>query len=64
MLGHARAVLRQPHAEGVRGTIPDLNVAADGIARQRREVEEMLAHRTRRSVEQIHVDFGLVDQIL
>lgn len=78
MLGHARAVLRQPHAEGARGTIPDLIVAADEIARQRREVEEMLAQGTGRSVEQIHADldrdlvldakaardFGLVDQIL
>lgn len=78
MLGHARAVLRQPHAEGARGTIPDLIVAADEIARQRREVEDMLAQGTGRSVEQIHADldrdlvldakaatdFGLVDQIL
>ncbi|GAA1870608.1 ClpP family protease [Brevibacterium marinum] len=78
MLGHARAVLRQPHAEGARGTIPDLIVAADEIARQRREVEQMLANGTGRSVEQIHEDldrdlvldaraakdFGLVDQIL
>lgn len=78
MLGHARAVLRQPHAEGARGTIPDLIVAADEIARQRREVEQMLAQGTGRSVEQIHEDldrdlvldataakdFGLVDQIL
>ncbi|TSI16897.1 ClpP family protease [Brevibacterium aurantiacum] len=78
MLGHARVVLRQPHAEGARGAIPDLIVAADEIARQRREVERMLAQGTGRSIEQIHADldrdlvldaqaaqdFGLVDQIL
>lgn len=78
MLAHARAVLRQPHAEGARGTIPDLIVAADEIVRQRREVEEMLALGTGRSVDQIHRDldrdlvldaeaakeFGLIDQIL
>lgn len=78
MLGHARAVLRQPHTEGARGAIPDLIVAADEIARQRREVEQMLAQGTGRSVGRIHADldrdlvldaqaardFGLVDQIL
>ncbi|MEY8569501.1 ClpP family protease [Brevibacterium linens] len=78
MLAHARAVLRQPHAEGARGTIPDLIVAADEIVRQRREVEEMLAGSTGRTPEQIHRDFdrdlvldakgaqefGLVDVIL
>ena len=78
MLAHARVVLRQPHAEGARGTIPDLIVAADEIVRQRREVEAMLAADTGRSPEQIHADldrdlvldaeaakaFGLVDQIV
>ena len=78
MLEHARAVLRQHHAEGARGAIPDLIVAADEIARQRRDVEAMLAKGTGRSVDQIHADldrdlvlnaqaardFGLVDQIL
>ncbi|HJF76719.1 MAG TPA: ATP-dependent Clp protease proteolytic subunit [Brevibacterium linens] len=57
MLAHARAVLRQPHADGARGTIPDLIVAADEIVRQRREVEEMLAGSTGRTPEQIHRDF-------
>lgn len=78
MLAHARAVLRQPHAEPARGTIPDLIVAADEIVRQRREVEEMLAACTGRTAEQIHADldrdlvltaeaakeFGLVDRLL
>src|SRR5699024_10197698 len=74
MLGHARAVLRQPHAEGARGTIPDLIVAADEIVRQRREVEGMLAANTGRRPEQIRrdldldakaaQDFGLIDVIL
>ena len=78
MLGHARAVLRQPHAEGARGTIPDLIVAADEIVRQRREVEGMLAASTGRSQGQIRRDldrdlvldakaaqeFGLIDVIL
>ncbi|MGO2035325.1 MAG: ClpP family protease [Brevibacterium sp.] len=78
MLEHARAVLRQPYAEGARGTIPDLILAADEMSRQRREVEAMLARGTGRSLEQIHADldrdlvldaeaakeFGLIDQIL
>jgi ATP-dependent Clp protease protease subunit len=78
MLEHARAVLRQPHAEGSQGTIPDLIVAADEIVRQRREVEGMLARSTGRSAEQIHLDldrdlvldaraakeFGLIDAIV
>lgn len=78
MLAHARVVLRQPHAEGARGTIPDLIVAADEIVRQRREVEGMLAADTGRSREQIHADldrdlvldaeaakaFGIIDAIV
>jgi len=78
MLEHARAVLRQPYAEGARGTIPDLILAADEMSRQRREVEAMLARGTGRSLEQIHADldrdlvldaeaakeFGLIDHIL
>ena len=78
MLEHARAVLRQPYAEGARGTIPDLILAADEMTRQRREVEAMLARGTGRSLEQIHADldrdlvldaeaakeFGLIDHIL
>lgn len=78
MLAHARVVLRQPRAEGARGTIPDLIVAADEIVRQRREVEAMLAADTGRSLEQIHADldrdlvldaeaakaFGIIDAIV
>lgn len=78
MLEHARAVLRQPYAEGARGTIPDLILAADEMSRQRRSVESMLARGTGRTPAQIHADldrdlvldaeaakeFGLIDQIL
>lgn len=78
ILPHARVVLHQPAAEGQRGAVPDLIVQADEMARVRRQLEEILAHHTGRSPEQVRDDterdkvltapeavtYGLVDAVL
>ncbi len=77
MLRHARAVLHQPAAQG-RGTIPDLILEADEVARVRSVLEEVLARHTGRSAVQVREDterdlvltggdavaYGLVDAVL
>ncbi len=77
MLPHARVVLHQP-AMSQRGTIPDLIVEADEVARIRTLLEEILAHHTGRSAEQVRddtdrdlvlpgqaaVDYGIADTVL
>jgi ATP-dependent Clp protease, protease subunit len=55
ILAHGRVVLHQPSAEG-RGTLPDLIVAADEVARIRRQLEEVLALHTGRDVETVRRD--------
>jgi ATP-dependent Clp protease protease subunit len=70
-------VLHQPATQG-RGTIPDLILEADEVARVRLLLEEVLARHTGRTPEQIRqdtdrtlvlpgeaaVDYGLVDTVL
>ena len=56
VLPHARVVLQQPGQGGSRGDLPDLQVAAKEILRQRAETEAILAHHTGRSIEQVHAD--------
>ena len=77
MLPHGRVVIHAPAAEG-RGTIPDLILEADEIARVRALQEELLARHTGRTPEQIRDDlerdliltaadavrFGVVDRVL
>ncbi len=77
MLPHARVVLHQPAAQG-RGTIPDLILEAEEVARVRAELEEILAAHTGRTPEQVRedterdlvlpgqaaVDYGIADGIL
>jgi ATP-dependent Clp protease protease subunit len=77
MLPHARVVLHQP-AMQQRGTIPDLIVEADEVARIRTLLEEILARHTGRSAEQVRedtdrdlvlpgqaaVDYGIADGVL
>lgn len=77
MLPHGRVVIHAPAAEG-RGTIPDLILEADEIARVRTLQEELLARHTGRTPEQIRDDlerdliltaadavrFGVVDRVL
>ena len=55
ILAHARVVLHQPSAEG-RGTLPDLIVAADEIARVRRQLEEVLSRHTGRDAATLRRD--------
>jgi len=77
ILPHGRVVLHQPATQG-RGSIPDLIVDAEEIARVRLLLEELLAHHTGRSADQVRedtdrdlvlpgqaaVDYGIVDVVL
>ena len=77
VLPHTRVVLHQPAAQG-RGTIPDLILQADEVARVRSQLENILARHTGRSTEQLRhdtdrdrvfdaqaaVDYGLADLVL
>ncbi|MBP8919230.1 MAG: ATP-dependent Clp protease proteolytic subunit [Micropruina sp.] len=77
ILPHGRVVIHAPAAEG-RGTIPDLILEADEVARVRLLQEELLARHTGRTPEQIRSDlerdliltpaeavrFGVVDRVL
>lgn len=77
ILAHGRVVLHQPSAQS-RGTIPDLIIAADEIARVRTELEGVLSRHTGRSVEELRRDtdrdlvlpaeqavaYGLADRVL
>ena len=77
VLPHARVVLHQPSGGG-QGTLPDLALQAKEIARIRAEMEQILAHHTGRSVEQVRedterdlvlsaveaVEYGIVDGVL
>ena len=77
ILPHGRVVLHQPATQG-RGTIPDLILEADEVARVRLLLEEILAEHTGRTAEQVRqdtdrtlvlpgeaaVDYGIVDTVL
>ena len=77
ILPHGRVVLHQPATQG-RGSIPDLIVEAEEIARVRLLLEELLAHHSGRTPEQVRedtdrdlvlpaaaaVDYGIVDAVL
>lgn len=77
VLPHTRVVLHQPAAQG-RGTIPDLILQADEVARVRNQLENILARHTGRSTEQLRHDtdrdrvfdaeaavaYGLADRVL
>jgi ATP-dependent Clp protease protease subunit len=77
ILPHGRVVLHQPATQG-RGTIPDLILEAEEIARVRTLLEEILSRHTGRTPEQVRadtdrdrvltaqaaIDHGIVDQVL
>jgi ATP-dependent Clp protease protease subunit len=77
ILPHGRVVLHQPAAQG-RGTIPDLILEAEEIARVRAVLEEILSRHTGRPAAQVRedtdrdlvltaaaaLDYGLVDAVL
>lgn len=78
VLPHGRVVLRQPHAQVGRAAIPDLIVAAEEVARQRAELEAILARLTGRDPAEVRADlerdlvlpaeravaYGVVDQVV
>ena len=77
ILPHGRVVLHQPATQG-RGTIPDLILEAEEIARVRALLEEILSRHTGRTPEQVRTDtdrdlvltpdaardYGIVDEVL
>lgn len=77
ILPHGRVVLHQPAAQS-RGTIPDLILEAEEVARVRALLEELLARHTGRTPEQVRddtdrelvltasaaLDYGLVDHVV
>jgi len=77
MLPHGRVVLHQPAGQG-RGTVPDLILEAEEIARVRSLLEEILAEHTGRTLQQLRedtdrdlilagqqaVDYGIADAVL
>jgi len=76
-LPHSSILIHQPHGE-VGGQAVDIEIHAREILRQRRLIDEILAHHTHRSVEQILADtdrdfimsaqealeYGIVDSIV
>jgi len=78
ILPHGRVLLVQPHVGASRGSISDLAVEADEVARMRTQTEEILARHTGNTAEDIRadtdralvlsgqaaVDYGLVDEVL
>ncbi|SDU95320.1 ATP-dependent Clp protease proteolytic subunit ClpP [Microlunatus sagamiharensis] len=77
ILPHGRVLIHAPAAEG-RGTVPDLILEADEVARVRAQQEEILAAHTHRSTAQVREDterdlvldaqaavrYGVVDLVL
>ena len=77
ILPHGRVVLHQPATQG-RGSIPDLILESDEVARVRRLLEEILARHTGRTADQVRedterdlvlpgqaaVEYGLADVVL
>jgi ATP-dependent Clp protease protease subunit len=77
-LPHARILIHQPSTEGGYGQTSDMEIQAKEIIRQREELEEILAHHSGRTVEQVRADierdrfltaqeareYGLIDEII
>ena len=77
-LPHARVLIHQPAMAEGGGQASDVEIQANEILRMRNVLEEMIAHHTGRSVEQVRqdierdkiltaeeaVDYGLVDQMI
>ena len=76
-LPHARVLIHQPHG-GAQGQATDIEIHANEILRLRRSVNEILAHHTGQTVEQIKADterdnimpaedamaYGLIDEVI
>ncbi len=78
VLPHARVLLTQPETPGSRGSLSDLALEAEELARARRESETVLAHHLGRSADELRrdteralvlrgqeaVDYGVADTVL
>ena len=76
-LANARVLLHQPHG-GLEGQSSDLEIHAKEFLRQRRRMEEIVAHHTGQTIEKVHDDldrdfilhaeeareYGVVDQVI
>jgi ATP-dependent Clp protease protease subunit len=76
-LPHARVLIHQPHG-GAQGQATDIEIHANEILRLRRSVNEILAHHTGQTVDQIKADterdnimpaedamaYGLIDEVI
>ncbi|MGI9456279.1 MAG: ClpP family protease [Aeoliella sp.] len=76
-LQHAKVMVHQPHG-GVGGQVSDIEIQANEIVKTRETLDQILAHHTGKSAEEIAkardrdyylsaqdaVDFGLVDEIM
>jgi len=56
VLPHARVLLHQPHADATRGSLSDLALEAEELARVRADAEAVLARHTGRAPEQVRAD--------
>lgn len=77
-LPNSRILIHQPAMEGAYGQVSDLTIQAAEIGRMRTAMEEILAHHSKKSAEEIRIDvdrdkiltaqeakdYGLVDEVL
>jgi len=78
VLQHARVLLGQPASSGRQGTVSDLSLAAEEMARNRSQVEQILSRHTHHDVAKLRADtdrdkvftaeeavaYGLADEVL
>ncbi|MEN0020442.1 MAG: ATP-dependent Clp protease proteolytic subunit, partial [Planctomycetota bacterium] len=77
ILPHAKVMIHQPYG-GVTGQAEDIKIQAEQIIKSKRQLNEIIASHTGKTVEQIHedserdkffnaqeaVEYGLVDEVL
>ncbi len=77
-LPHSRVLIHQPATEGTYGQATDLEIAAREILRMRRQMEEMIARHSNKTVDEVELDierdkiltapqaleYGLIDGII
>lgn len=77
-LPHSKVMIHQPWTGGIRGRATDIKIYADEILKDRKRLNDILAHHTGRSVEEIERDtekdyfmsaeeakaYGIVDEVL
>ena len=78
VLPNSRVLIHQPLLYGLQGQQTDIDIHAKDLLRMRERIEEILAHHTGKSIEEIHLDterdkilaapdavkYGLADQVM